>query len=659
MKSLLTTYSHLINYTTDREGLGHGEIKKIRMTNIACGLEALNLISLTITLLVFDIYLYFPMLGCQLIGLVTCILLMKRGRYTLAKIVLYTPIILGVAIACAGFEPKHQIIVYGFPLTIALFLIFDPNEKVALYSLLSFSIIILIGGNLAALYWEPIFVPANAPFMRYFSTVASSQALVLSALIYKSFFDENFRSEKKIMDAAHIIYEQKVKLQAVFDSVEEAILTINSEGLIQEGFSSFTEALIGRSQNQIIGQNALDLFVSAAHHDRDQIDQCRTALEMSLGSHIVQWEVNRSLILTELEFTFGGRRKFLNLNWQPIVKDEVIIGFLLLCRDVSIHHLHDQMKQQEQERAEALLTLVSAIMKTNRQAIEGFLSKSIKKLSNINPDNRNSVLFELHTVKGVARSLGLQGVATEVHGIETTLASEAMKSSEIGEKLQALVSLLEENQRLLMELVGNDASTSSPILHNLYDLVSQNMSNLYSLLEKHQIEFESFHVDDRVWGWSPEALECMNEALLHAVTNTIDHGFVFPKMRQEIVAAKLKVQLKAWMEATEIVLEYSDNGNGVDDKTLERLAEKYNMPLSSFSNPLEILFEAGVSNATGVSLTSGRGVGTAAIKAAAEKLRGTSTMRRNSDRGLTLQIRLPRETCLFSTHTIAAVRGRW
>ena len=60
------------------------------------------------------------------------------------------------------------------------------------------------------------------------------------------------------------------------------------------------------------------------------------------------------------------------------------------------------------------------------------------------------------------------------------------------------------------------------------------------------------------------------------------------------------------------MIELSDNGNGIDDSALHALAKRYDYDLATFENPLDLLFEAGVSSATEVSLTSGRGVGSAA-----------------------------------------------
>jgi len=153
-------------------------------------------------------------------------------------------------------------------------------------------------------------------------------------------------------------------------------------------------------------------------------------------------------------------------------------------------------------------------------------------------------------------------------------------------------------------------------------------------------------------------LELVSEALQHAITNTIDHGFVFPRMRNQITAPKVQLQLKAWHEPMVTIIELGDNGNGIDDKTLQALADKYGLDLTSYKNPLDLLFESGVSNTSAVSLTSGRGVGTSAVRAAAAKLKGTVSMRRNTHRGLILRLELPRDTSLYSTHTQSIRSGK-
>jgi chemotaxis protein histidine kinase CheA len=209
---------------------------------------------------------------------------------------------------------------------------------------------------------------------------------------------------------------------------------------------------------------------------------------------------------------------------------------------------------------------------------------------------------------------------------------------------------------MVRDIAGSQTSSYPIAFQNLYDVASHTRLNLYSLLEKHQIPLDYFRVDDGVLGWNSAALEVIHDALQHAITNTIDHGFVFPRMRQQISAPKVQLELKAWHEDLYTVIELRDNGNGIDDSALHALAKRYDYDLANFENPLDLLFEAGVSSTTEVSLTSGRGVGAAAVRDAALRLKGKATLRRNAERGLTLRLILPRETSLYSTHTLQ-IRG--
>ncbi len=127
-EAALATFSDLVsaalNYGSDHPGLTPEDIKKIRMTNIACGIQSLNIVSLTLIIMAFEVYSFAPMVAFELLGLFACFYFQKKGRFTLAKTLFYIPILFGVAIACAGFEEKLQVIVYGFPLTTALFLLY-------------------------------------------------------------------------------------------------------------------------------------------------------------------------------------------------------------------------------------------------------------------------------------------------------------------------------------------------------------------------------------------------------------------------------------------------------------------------------------------------------------------------------------------------------
>jgi HPt (histidine-containing phosphotransfer) domain-containing protein/PAS domain-containing protein len=655
LAALQTILSKALDYATDHPGLSHEDIKKIRMTNVACGVQSVNLITLTFILLAFNIHSFFPWLFLELLGLIACLHLERKGRFTLAKTVFYTPILIAVAVACAGFDERLPVIVYGFPLTIAPFLLYGRKETRVMYPLVLTSVVLLVAGNLAAGFLDPVFPMFSLSVLPVLTAIIFSMALILTVMIVRGFFEESYRAEQKYIEAANTISEQKERLQTVFDIVEEIILVVGESGRIQEGFSKFTRSVIQRPEQDIIGQNAFDLLISSAHHDRDEVDQCRSALEMSLGAPEIQWFVNQDKILRELEFTFAGQRKVLVLNWQPIIRNGIITNLLLMARDITLSRLHDRIKSEQQERTQALIGIVAAIMKSSRQAVEGFFIKSQQKLQALDPHNTQSVFFELHTLKGVARSLGLQEIANRIHILESSIRS--MKAAELDSKLAALAEYIESNLQMVRDIAGSQTSSYPIAFQNLYDVASHTRLNLYSLLEKHQIPLDYFRVDDGVLGWNSAALEVIFEALQHAITNTIDHGFVFPRLRQQITAPKVQLELKAWHEDLYTVIELSDNGNGIDDKSLLALAKRYDLDLAKFENPLDLLFESGVSSTTEVSLTSGRGVGTAAVRDAALRLKGKAMLRRNPERGLTLRLILPRETSLYSTHTIQ-IRGQ-
>lgn len=51
MAALQSILSKALDYATDHPGLSHQDIKKIRITNVACGVQSVNLITLTFILL--------------------------------------------------------------------------------------------------------------------------------------------------------------------------------------------------------------------------------------------------------------------------------------------------------------------------------------------------------------------------------------------------------------------------------------------------------------------------------------------------------------------------------------------------------------------------------------------------------------------------------
>lgn len=145
--------------------------------------------------------------------------------------------------------------------------------------------------------------------------------------------------------------------------------------------------------------------------------------------------------------------------------------------------------------------------------------------------------------------------------------------------------------------------------------------------------------------------EKIREPLLHLVRNAVDHGIEHSPER--ITKGKPPVgtiSLNAWQETGAIVIEVSDDGQGINrekvlSKALERGIIKPGEAMTS--DPLILIFEPGFSTLDQASKLSGRGVGMDVVKKTVEGLRGKLEIDSKEGHGTTVKIRLPLSLALI------------
>jgi two-component system sensor histidine kinase and response regulator WspE len=136
-----------------------------------------------------------------------------------------------------------------------------------------------------------------------------------------------------------------------------------------------------------------------------------------------------------------------------------------------------------------------------------------------------------------------------------------------------------------------------------------------------EIEGEKTQVDRDV-------LEKLEAPLTHLLRNAVDHGIEMPEQR--LLAGKPAeglIRLRASHQAGLLVLELSDDGNGVDLERLRRsIVERHLSPPKplrlSEEELLTFLFLPGFSLRDTVTEVSGRGVGLDAVQHMVRQLRG-------------------------------------
>jgi two-component system chemotaxis sensor kinase CheA len=143
-------------------------------------------------------------------------------------------------------------------------------------------------------------------------------------------------------------------------------------------------------------------------------------------------------------------------------------------------------------------------------------------------------------------------------------------------------------------------------------------------------------------------IEEMKDPLMHIVRNAVDHGIEAPGEREHKNKPRTgTITLKAYQTSSHVVIEVSDDGQGLDVEEIKKAALKRKLfsedeiSAMSPSQIYSLIFVSGVSTSTFVSDVSGRGVGLDVVRANVERLKGTIHIESSHDRGCTIRIQLP------------------
>jgi C4-dicarboxylate-specific signal transduction histidine kinase len=177
--------------------------------------------------------------------------------------------------------------------------------------------------------------------------------------------------------------------------------------------------------------------------------------------------------------------------------------------------------------------------------------------------------------------------------------------------------------------------------HSLASLVDELRPDLQHRLHEAGMKWKGLRVHDEIVTWTTAQLDLIRPILLHALSNALDHGFLRASPEFQSKAAAF-FEIQAQSQGGHIHLTIRDNGQGISWDKVKELAKAQGLGTLDREALGLFLFTDGVSTAASTSLSSGRGVGLAAIYDICTDIGGEVMLKDHPDhRGASLEVLIP------------------
>lgn len=229
---------------------------------------------------------------------------------------------------------------------------------------------------------------------------------------------------EKIQEASAQVKQKTADMQTMLQNIPQGLLMILQDNTVHPEYSVYLENILGTKD--IAGKNFIDLVFSHADLSDDAIAQLEAVVGACVGEDQMNFDFNAHLMIHEIKKHMSdGSIKVLDISWSPITdENDTIIRLMLCIKDVT--ELRELAVQAEKQKLE--LEIIGEVLGVSPQKFNAFIDDAIRFINENGQVIRQNTemtqfaiakLFRnMHTIKGNARTYGLQHLASTVHHAE-------------------------------------------------------------------------------------------------------------------------------------------------------------------------------------------------------------------------------------------------
>ena len=442
--------------------------------------------------------------------------------------------------------------------------------------------------------------------------------------------------EQLVSERTAQLQARNEEMRVVLDNVEQGLATVQMDGtLSQETSSRFVNWFGAPAEG-----------TAAAEHFERFSSHLAMMFEMgweSLLDDMLPWEM--CLDQMPQEMVVDGR--YYRFEYRGITnKDDALQGVLLVVSDVTT-----EVEQAKRDAVQREMIHIFTRMAEDRSGVVEFVGEA-KKLIELTRHGNLPVpemMRTVHTIKGNCSIFGISSVAAAAHDLESFIVAEERMPEP--EKFEALFTAWDDFESRVSKLLPADNTTIELGMDELEELVGavergtpkkQLVSHIRSLrfepVEKRLARVGeqarsltqrlgkgelALHIDADNVRLPSEGWNNFFSTLVHAVRNSVDHGFESPEERRSIGKEPSPgLHLRFKQDRDWYRVELQDDGRGVNWEKVTEKAKEKGLPVATRQDQIDALFADGISSRDEVTDQSGRGVGMAALKDSVEAMRG-------------------------------------